>query len=93
MIYVWYVFYGIGIGITTFTLPLLLPRYFGRKYFGGIDGMRWLLNAPPVLVAPIYAGWVYDTTHSYMGVFVLFTVLVTVAGVIACFILPPKPGE
>jgi cyanate permease len=52
--------------------------------------MRWLLNGPMVLIAPIYVGWVYDTTGNYTNVFVLFTILLAVTGTITCFIIPPK---
>ena len=55
--------------------------------------MRWLLNGPMVLIAPIYVGWVYDTTGSYMNVFILFAILLAVTGTITCFMLPPKPKK
>jgi MFS family permease len=90
MIYVWFVLYGIGSGTSLSAMICLIPRYFGRKSFGGIDGMRWLLNGPMVLIAPIYVGWVYDTTGNYTNVFILFTILLAVTGTITCFILPPK---
>jgi MFS family permease len=93
MIYFWFVLYGIGIGIATCALLPLIPRYFGRKSYGAIDGMRLFLNAPIVLIGPIYVGWAYDTTKSYMSVFVLFAVLLAVAGILACFMLPPKPAK
>jgi MFS family permease len=93
MIYVWFVLYGIGIGVATCALLPLIPRYFGRKSYGAIDGMRLFLNAPIVLIGPIYVGWVYDTTKSYMSVFVLFAILLAVTGIIACFMLPPKPSK
>jgi MFS family permease len=90
MIYVWFILYGIGNGVNLSALICILPRYFGRKSFGGIDGMRWVLNSPMVLIAPIYVGWVYDTTKSYMNVFILLGVLIAVTGILCCFILPPK---
>ena len=93
MIYVWFVLYGIGSGTMLSAMITLLPRYFGRKSFGGIDGMRWLLNAPIVLLAPIYVGWVYDTTGNYTNVFVLFAILLAVAGTVVCFMLPPKTAN
>jgi hypothetical protein len=43
------------------------------------------------IIAPIYAGWVYDTTGSYIGVFTLVAVLLAIAAVLVSFALPPKP--
>ena len=45
------------------------------------------------IVAPIYAGWVYDTTGSYITAFVVFAVLLAVAMVLMSFARPPKPPE
>jgi MFS family permease len=90
MIYVWFVLYGIGIGANFSALVPLEVRYFGRKAFGAIDGMRWLLYIPIGLIGPVYVGWVYDTSGSYMSVFVLFAILLAAAGVVACFMLPPQ---
>jgi sugar phosphate permease len=79
MIYVWFVLYGIGMGIGTIVPPLMRARYFGRKAFGSIGGTSAMFLAPVGVIAPIYAGWVYDSTGSYLTVFIL------------PFIRPPKP--
>jgi MFS family permease len=91
MIYVWFVLYGLGQGIAIVLFPLMVARYFGRKAFGSIHGSRQLLMAPFSMIAPIYAGWVFDSTGSYMSVFTIFTVFLAIAGVIMLFALPPKP--
>ena len=71
--------------------PMLMSRYYGRKAFGSIRGASMLYITPMGIIAPIYAGWVFDTTGSYMSAFTLFSALLIFAGIIACFILPPKP--
>ena len=90
LLYVWFVIYGLGQGANFSAMIPLLPRYFGRKAYGSIDGVRGSLMAPVALVGPIYVGWVYDTTHSYTNVLILFAITLAVAGVVACFMLPPK---
>lgn len=92
-IYVWFVLYGFGQGILTTTQGVTRARYFGRKAFGSIQGISQMLQTPIGVVAPIYAGWIYDTTGSYMSAFVQFAVLLSVATVLAIFIFPPKPPE
>ncbi len=91
MIYVWFILYGIGIGIAYPINPLLRARYFGRKAFGSIGGVTSMILTPFGVIAPIYAGWVYDTTGSYMTAFTLFAVLLVIATGLVVFAKPPKP--
>ncbi len=91
MIYVWFLFFGFGQGISQSVQLPLYARYFGRKAYGSILGSTMVMNIPTGLIAPVYTGWVYDSTGSYMDVFLLFAVLLGIAGTIACFIIPPKP--
>jgi nitrate/nitrite transporter NarK len=91
MIYVWFVLYGIGMGIGNILPPLMRARYFGRKAFGSIGGTSAMFVTPVGVIAPIYAGWVYDTTGSYMTAFTLFGVLLAVSASILPFVFPPKP--
>ncbi len=91
MIYVWLIVYGFGYGagLTLTTIPR--ARYFGRKAFGSIQGTSTMLMAPAAIVAPVYAGWMYDTTGSYIRVFAVFAVLLAFAALISPFARPPKP--
>jgi sugar phosphate permease len=91
MIYVWFILYGAGMGVAQIVQPLIRARYFGRKAFGSIGGSSAMFIAPIGVIAPIYAGWVYDTTGSYMTAFILLAVLLTVSASILPFIRPPKP--
>ena len=91
MIYVWFILYGIGHGVSLTPLTAMRARYFGRKAFGSIQGISTAITTPVGMAAPIYAGWVYDTTGSYITAFTLIAVLLAIATVLACFILPPQP--
>ncbi len=91
MIYVWFLLFGFGQGISQSVQLPLYARYFGRKAYGSILGSTIAMSVPTGLIAPVYTGWVYDTTGSYMDVFSLFAVLLGVAGTFACFLIPPKP--
>jgi MFS family permease len=90
MIYVWFVLYGIGSGASSGPFIPMLASYFGRKAFGSIIGTLLLFIMPVTLVAPIYVGWIYDTTGSYSNVFGLFAILLAVSGIVAGLVLPPK---
>ncbi|MFC1908618.1 MFS transporter [Chloroflexota bacterium] len=91
MIYVWFVLHGIGIGVCWTLMSPIRGRYFGRKAFGSISGSLALIMMPIGMAAPVYAGWVYDTTGSYITVFTLFAGLLVFSAVLSCFMIPPKP--
>jgi len=89
-IYIWLILYGIGIGIA-YILNAMVGRYFGRKAYGSIMGSKVMFLTGPAMVAPIYAGWVYDTTGSYITSFITFGVALIIASVIIALATPPKP--
>ena len=91
MIYVWFILYGIGFGVGMGLMFPMRARYFGRKAFGSIGGFSALFMTPVGVAAPVYLGWVYDTTGSYITAFTLIAALVAFSAVLACFIVPPKP--
>lgn len=91
MIYVWFILYGIGQGAGNTLNPLIRADYFGRKAYGSIRGSATMLMTPVGVIAPIYVGWVYDSTGTYMTTFTLFAALLAAATVLMFFTLPPKP--
>ncbi|MDY6918403.1 MAG: MFS transporter [Chloroflexota bacterium] len=92
-IYVWYVLWGLGMGTAYIMNPVLRARYFGRKAYGSIHGFNSLILMPVGVVAPIYAGWVYDSTGSYISAFTSFVALLAVAIFLVMFARPPRPPE
>ena len=90
MIYVWFILYGFGMGASLTLNTSIRARYYGRKAFGTIQGMSSLFLTPVGVAAPIYAGWVYDTTGAYTSAFWLFTILLAVSSAILPFVRPPK---
>ncbi len=91
MIYAFFILYGLGAGATLGLMNPMRARYFGRKAFGSIGGSSALFMMPIGVLAPVYFGWVYDTTGSYITAFTLLAALLAFATVLASFILPPKP--
>ncbi len=89
-IYVWLILYGIGLG-TSHSFNVMVGRYYGRKAYGSIQGSKMALMAGPGMAAPIYAGWVYDTTGSYIDSFITFAAALAISTVIMATAAPPKP--
>ncbi|MFX1555444.1 MAG: MFS transporter [Promethearchaeota archaeon] len=91
MAYVLLILYGFGSGAPTPMRLTIGGRYFGRKAFASIQGTSMMFGAPVSFLAPVYAGWVYDTTGSYTTAFVLFAALAALAASLMCLVRPPKP--
>lgn len=91
MIYVWFIVYGIGQGLTYGPMVPIWGRYFGRKALGSIRGLSSMLMTPVGVAAPIYFGWVYDLTGNYITAFTVTAVLLTISILLICLTIPPKP--
>ena len=89
-VYAFLVLRGLSSGAGTPILTVTLGRYFGRKSFGAIFGVLRAFQAPFSFLAPTYAGWVYDTTGSYITAFTVFAILILVSSACLCFVRPPE---
>ncbi|MBW2623660.1 MAG: MFS transporter [Deltaproteobacteria bacterium] len=93
MLYAFFILYGFGMGAAMTMTPVIRARYYGRMHFGTIAGISRAFNMPVGFLGPIAAGWIYDTTGSYMSAFVLFAILLFVSAFIMALAAPPKPPK
>lgn len=93
MVYIWFILFGLSQGLMFVVGPFMSTRFFGRKAIGSIQGVSAMLMTPIGVFAPFYAGWIYDTTGSYIQAFWQLAILQGVAAVLTLFLLPPKPPE
>ena len=91
MAYLFILLYYFGMGTSLPLFGVIRARYFGRKSVGSIGGTSAIMMTPFAVIAPIYAGWTYDTTGSYIGAFAIFAVLLAFAGGLMSLIRPPRP--
>lgn len=89
-VYFLLILFGLSSGVVTPLVIVILGRYFGRKAFGSIFGTSMMLQAPASLVAPIYTGWIYDTTGSYITALTVFAVLAACSTLVMCLVRAPK---
>jgi MFS family permease len=75
MLYPLLILMGFGTGAMRPLLIIIRGRYFGRKAYGSIEGTSMTFQTPFSILSPVYAGWIYDTTGSYMTAFTLFASL------------------
>jgi sugar phosphate permease len=92
-VYYWFVLYGIGMGLAFAINPLIRARYFGRKAFGSIHGASQALMTPFGIIAPVFAGWIYDTYGSYMLALKVGAIILAVSVVLSLLIFSPKPPK
>jgi len=91
MIYVFLILFWIGVGIALSFPAAIRARYFGRKAYGSIAGTSMIFLTPVGVLAPVYAGWVYDNTGSYIPAFTLFAIAFGISAVIISLASTPKP--
>lgn len=91
MAWVWafVIVYGTGLGLRMPLEPMLRVQFFGHKAFGAIMGY---INAFAIFgsfAGPYFAGWIFDTTGSYIAAFLTFSAMMLVAAVVVMVIKPP----
>lgn len=88
MIIPFIILYGPGFGATTPLLPAIQADYFGIRSFASIRGMMSIGYAVPGIIAPVFAGWIFDTYHSYTIAFQLYALLAALS--IPALMMIPK---
>ncbi|MDE2688031.1 MAG: MFS transporter [Chloroflexota bacterium] len=72
MALVFAVLYGIGFGGRIPLLTSIRGEYFGRKAFATIMGLSQMPNNICMIFAPLFAGFMFDTTGTYFIPFAFF---------------------
>ena len=90
MVLMFAVLYGIGFGGRIPLLTAIRGDYFGRKAFATIMGLSQFPNNLGMIVAPLFAGYMFDTTGTYLIPFGLFGMLNLVGAFVILFVRKPK---
>jgi MFS family permease len=88
--YVFALLYGIGFGGRVPLLTAIRGDYFGRKAFATIMGLSQFPNNIAMIGAPLFAGFMYDTTGSYLIPFLSFAGLSFLGAFLMLFVRRPK---
>jgi MFS family permease len=91
MSWVWafVIVYGLSYGIRIPLESVMRAKYFGPKAFGTIYGYMNLFAVFGSFGGPYFAGWIFDTTSSYLSAFFTFAVMMVIASIIVLFIKSP----
>jgi MFS family permease len=74
-IYISVVLLAVGFGASMPLRPALQNDLFGTKAFGSIQGFLMIFNTLTSVLAPPWAGWIYDTTKSYFMAFLILAII------------------
>ena len=88
--YLFAVMFGIGFGGRTPLLTAIRGEYFGRKAFATIMGLSMTPMSITMMVAPPFAGYMFDTTGSYVVPFTAFSVVGFLGAFPVLFMRKPK---
>jgi MFS family permease len=84
------VLYGIGFGGRTPVMTALRGEYFGRKAFASIMGLSQFPNNIAMIGAPLFAGYMFDTTGTYLVPFMTFAALSFMGALLMLTVRKPK---
>ncbi len=92
MAYLFALMYGIGFGGRSPLTTAIRGEYFGRKAFATIMGISQLPMNIAMIFAPLFAGYMFDTTGSYIVPFALFAALSFMGAILMLFVRKPRQG-
>ena len=88
--YIFAVLYGIGFGGRNPLTTAFRGEYFGRKAFATIMGISQFPMNIGMIGAPLFAGYMFDTTNSYVIPFSVFAILTFFGAFLMLFVKKPR---
>ena len=87
---VWAVYYGLSFGGMFILQQVIFADFYGRDNLGAIRGIVWPVQMVFNATGPFIASIAYDAFGNYTLVFLVFAILVMVAGVLMFLAKPPS---
>jgi MFS family permease len=87
-LYIFLFLFPVGFGGLAVLRSAILREYYGRRSFGKLMGIVMGLAAMGGIIGPTAAGWVFDTTGSYVDIWRILCALSGVAVMLIVFIQP-----
>ena len=91
LIYLYAIISGISYGGMIVLGPVLTGAYFGRAHYAQISGWTAPVATFIAAASPLLAGFIHDTTGSYIPAFLVAAAFLGVGLVCALLARPPKP--
>ena len=84
--------FGFAYGAVSALMPAVVTDFYGPAHAGSLVGLIFGLAGPAGGLGPVLAGWLFDTTGSYVAAFGLGAGLNLAALVLAALARPPGPA-
>ncbi|MSQ33715.1 MAG: MFS transporter [Dehalococcoidia bacterium] len=84
-------FFAVGFGGSIPTRIVISGYYFGRQHFAAVFATLQAVSAWGGMVGPLFSGWVFDTTGSYLIAFALAGVLCALSLPLTLMAANPQP--
>ena len=81
---------GTAWGLRAPILSAMRADYFGRKSFGTIMGFSSLIIMLGMIIGPLFAGQMYDSTGSYSTSFIVLGAVAALGSLLFVFATPPE---
>jgi len=91
LVYGFALIFGIGLGLSIVTAPLMLANYFGTGSLARINATTGIFTIGVTAFAPTIAGYASDTLGSYTLVFLSFSALAALLAIPVALLKPPMP--
>jgi MFS family permease len=81
--------FPLGLAVAMATIPLnwaQIGDYFGRKSYAALRGVMGISYGFAAFISPIFAGWIFDRTGSYVIVFLSFSAILLLAASLFTFL-------
>ena len=88
--YIFALLYGIGFGGRNPLTTAIRGEYFGRKAFATIMGISQFPMNIGMIGAPLFAGYMFDTTNSHVIPFSVFAILTFFGAFLMLFVKKPR---
>ncbi len=93
LVYLYTLLVGLSWGGLMVVRPTIIGAYYGRRSYPLVAGYITPLGIAVSSAGPLFAGFIYDTTGSYMIAFIVGAALLGVGIVFALLARPPKSRE
>ena len=90
MLYFFVVVYGLGYGGVIPVMRAIQGDLFGRKSYATIAGVTNIFTSIGTIIAPVFAGYIYDVSHSYVFAFYSLMASAILAGIAFALIRRPR---
>jgi len=91
LLYLYVIVFGLGYGGVVPNVIALRADLFGRRNYATIAGITMTMSMIGTVAAPVFAGHLFDITHTYKIAFYILSATIVLSGI--SFLIIPRPSR